>query len=173
MRRALTLAIAGAAMLGAAKEPKVRSSGPRAAYSAIYCVREAHHGLRYFLGKEEPDGRLAFSVSHWLPNGALTAADGVAEREGDHWTFTYPPDPYDRDEKYPSCTVRIWLRPDGTPRIEADKVARCVGGYNQELGTITFPPRAHWGRVTHELAYLEGDKDARTVEEQPDICGNI
>jgi hypothetical protein len=173
MRTALVLAVAGMAMLGAAKAPAPKRLGAKRPFSAIYCVREPHRALRYFLGKEEPDGRLAFSVSHWLPNGALTGAEGMAQREGDHWTFTYPRDPEAHDERYPSCTVRIWVRPDGTPRVEADKVARCPGGYNEELGTLTFPAGARWKSVSHELDYLEGVKDARTVEEQPDICGDI
>jgi hypothetical protein len=159
-------------MLGAAKGPRPKRPGAGASsYSAIYCVREPHHGLRFFVGKTEPDGRLAFGVNHWLPNGALTGAAGFAQREGDHWRYTDPPDP--SDAHYPSCTVRIWLRPDGTPRIEADKVARCPGGYNEELGTLTFPRRAYSGRVTHELDYLEGVKGARTLEEQPGLCGRI
>jgi hypothetical protein len=170
MRKALVLAAVGLALSGASKAPASKAAGAKTPYSAIFCVREPHRAIRYLLAKEEPDGRLAFGVSHWLPNGALTSVDGIAEPEGDHWTYTAPRDP--SDEHYPSCTVRIWLR-NGGARVDADKVARCPGGYNEALGSLSFSPRAYSGRVVHELDYLEGVKDAATIEEQPDLCGKL
>jgi len=161
MRQALILVGAAIALIGAGHAPK-----PKAPYSAIYCLRGPHNDFRYFAAKEQPDGRLLFGVSHWHPNGAASGTYGLAQREGDHWTYTEPRDEFDRSAPYPSCTVRIWLGRDGVPRVEPDKVARCPGGYHEELGTISFPRRAYYRPVTREL-------DDAEAFEAASVCGNF
>lgn len=165
MRRALAITVAGLALLGAAKPPSQGSGAHTSPYSAIYCLGGPNNDFRYFAAKEQPDGRLLFGVSHWYPSGAATGTYGVADREGDHWKYTSPPDEWDPKDLYP-CTVRIWLRRDGVPDVVPDKVARCVGGYGQPMGRVTLPKRAYYRPVTHEL-------DDAEAFEAADVCGDF
>ena len=121
--------------------------------TGVYCVNQKR-GLTVFADKLLPNGDLAVGFSDWYPNGHHIGFFGTAVRKGNHWEYTS-----DMDARDPAdhCKAYIRSRPDGTPFIAGDALAKCQasGDVGTEIRSIGFHPSAYEGPVTNELADSE------------------
>ena len=121
--------------------------------TGVYCISQKR-GLTVFADKLLPNGDLAVGFSDWYPNGHNIGFFGTAVRKGDHWEYTSDMDALDPADR---CKVYIRSRPDGSPFIAGDALAKCqaTGGVGTEIRSVGFHRSAYEGPVTNELADSE------------------
>jgi hypothetical protein len=118
----------------------------------VYCIAQKQKpGLQVFADKLLPNGDLAFGLEVFESNGHSISLFGVATRRKDGWEFLRDMTSEDPTER---CKVRITSRPDGTPFLVADPVARCesAGGAGTSIGSRHFALSLYEGPVRNELS---------------------